>query len=202
MCTANNNAANGAAGKTINKTSFYKNPQFWRGAGTGLAIGSGIMSASSAIASGRAEAANYNAQGAALVSQANLDADTTERQIKYDLQNAAYQVKQTRRAGRQNYGKQLVAAVASGMDLSSVSLQDTVLDSLRAEQEDINYIKQTASQRASEMSLQAELNKISAQGQAAQMRVAGKYAKKAGRVNAAASILSSAATVAGIWGGR
>lgn len=202
MCTANSTAANGAAATTTAKTSFYKNPQFWRGAGTGLAIGSGVMSAGSAIASGRADAANYNAQGAALISQANLDEATTERQIKYDLQNAEHQVKQVRRAGRQNYGKQLVAAVASGMDLSSVSLQDTVLDSLRAEKEDIDYIKQTASQRASEMSLQAELNKISAQGQAAQMRVAGKYAKKAGRVNAWASMLSSAASVAGMWGGK
>ena len=201
MCTANNNAANGAAATTT-KTAFYKNPQFWRGAGTGLAISSGVMGASSAISAGQAEAANYNAQGAALVSQANLDAASTQRQIKYDLQNAAYQVKQARRAGRQNYGKQLVAAVASGQDLSSVSLQDVVLDSLRAEQEDIDYIKQTASQRASEMSLQAELNKISAEGQAAQMRVAGKYAKKAGRVNAWASMLSSAASVAGMWGGK
>lgn len=201
MCTANNTAANGAAATQTN-TAFYKNPQFWRGAGTGLAIGSGIMGASSAITAANADAANYKAQGAALVRQANLDAATTERQIKYDLQNAAHEVKQLRRAGRQNYGKQLVAAVASGMDLSSVSLQDTVLDSLRAEQEDINLIKQTAAQRASEMSLQAELNKISAAGQAAQMRVAGKYAKKAGRVNAWASMLSSAASVAGMWGGK
>jgi hypothetical protein len=200
MCTANNSAASGAAATTT-KTAFYKNPQFWRGAGTAAAVGSGIMSAGSAITSGRAEAANYYAQARAVESQAAIDQASTERQIKYDLQNAAFQVKQARRAGRQNFGKQLVAAAASGADLSSVSLEDVVLDSLRAEQEDVDLIKRTASARAGEMQLQAELNKVAAHGQAEQMRIAGKYAKKAGRINAYSSILSSAAMVAGMWGG-
>lgn len=200
MCTANNSAAKGAAA-TQTKTPFYKNPQFWRGAGTGLAIGSGIMSASSAITSGRAEQANLNAQARAVETQAALDEMSSNRQIKYDLQNAAFQVKQARRAGRQNYGKQLVAAAANGTDLSSVSFEDVVLDSLRAEKEDIDFIKRTASARAGEMQLQAELNKVGAKGQAEQMRIAGKYAKKAGKINAYSSILSSAAMVAGMWGG-
>lgn len=200
MCTANNSAANEAAA-TQTKTAFYKNPQFWRGAGTGLAIGSGIMSASSAITSGRAEQANLNAQARAVETQAALDEMSSNRQIKYDLQNAAFQVKQARRAGRQNYGKQLVAAAANGTDLSSVSFEDVVLDSLRAEKEDIDFIKRTASARAGEMQLQAELNKVGAKGQAEQMRIAGKYAKKAGRINAYSSMLSSAAMVGGMWGG-
>ncbi|WP_428042718.1 hypothetical protein [Candidatus Avelusimicrobium fimicolum] len=200
MCTANNSAANEAAA-TQTKTAFYKNPQFWRGAGTDLAIGSGIMSASSAITSGRAEQANLNAQARAVETQAALDERSSNRQIKYDLQNAAFQVKQARRAGRQNYGKQLVAAAANGTDLSSVSFEDVVLDSLRAEKEDIDFIKRTASARAGEMQLQAELSKVGAKGQAEQMRIAGKYAKKAGRINAYSSMLSSAAMVAGMWGG-
>lgn len=200
MCTANNSAAKGAAA-TQTKTPFYKNPQFWRGAGTGLAIGSGIMDASSALSSGRAAAAKYNAQAFAEESQAALDEQTAARQTTYDLQQAAYQVKQVRRAGRQNYGKQLVAAAANGTDLSSVSFEDVVLDSLRAEKEDIDFIKRTASARAGEMQLQAELNKVGAKGQAEQMRIAGKYAKKAGRINAYSSMLSSAAMVAGMWGG-
>lgn len=200
MCTANNSAAKGAAA-TQTKTPFYKNPQFWRGAGTGLAIGSGIMDASSALSSGRAAAAKYNAQAFAEESQAALDEQTAARQTTYDLQQAADQVKQVRRAGRQNYGKQLVAAAANGTDLSSVSFEDVVLDSLRAEKEDIDFIKRTASARAGEMQLQAELNKVGAKGQAEQMRIAGKYAKKAGRINAYSSMLSSAAMVAGMWGG-
>ena len=200
MCTANNSAAKGAAA-TQTKTPFYKNPQFWRGAGTGLAIGSGIMDASSALSSGRAAAAKYNAQAFAEESQAALDEQTATRQTTYDLQQAADQVKQVRRAGRQNYGKQLVAAAANGTDLSSVSFEDVVLDSLRAEKEDIDFIKRTASARAGEMQLQAELNKVGAMGQAEQMRIAGKYAKKAGRINAYSSMLSSAAMVAGMWGG-
>lgn len=200
MCTANNSAAKGAAA-TQTKTPFYKNPQFWRGAGTGLAIGSGIMDASSALSSGRAAAAKYNAQAFAEESQAALDEQTATRQTTYDLQQAADQVKQVRRAGRQNYGKQLVAAAANGTDLSSVSFEDVVLDSLRAEKEDIDFIKRTASARAGEMQLQAELNKVGAKGQAEQMRIAGKYAKKAGRINAYSSMLSSAAMVAGMWGG-
>lgn len=199
MCTATDKTAAPTAGKT--KTAFYKNPTFWRTAGTGLAIGSGIMSASSAVISGRAEAANYNASARAMETQAELDEATAQRQNKFDLQNAAYQVKQLRRAGRQNHGKQLAAAAASGMDLNSVSLEDVQLDSLRAEQEDIALIKRTASERAGEAALQAELNKVNARGRAEQMRVAGKYAKKAGKINAYSSLLSSAATVAGIWGG-
>lgn len=200
MCTANNSAANGAAATT--KQPFYQNPQFWRVAGTGLAVGSGIMDASSAVIAGRAEQANYNAQARTLKTQAALDEATVVRQNQYDLKNAAFQVKQARRAGRQNYGRQLAAAAASGMDLSSVSFEDAVLDSARAEQEDIDLIKKNASQRAAESSLQAELNTLTAQGQAKQMNIAGRYAKKAGRINAYSSILSSAASVAGIWGGR
>lgn len=200
MCTANNSAANGAAATT--KQPFYQNPQFWRMAGTGLAVGSGIMDASSAVIAGRAEQANYNAQARTLKTQAALDEATVVRQNQYDLKNAAFQVKQARRAGRQNYGRQLAAAAASGMDLSSVSFEDAVLDSARAEQEDIDLIKKNASQRAAESSLQAELNTLTAQGQAKQMNIAGRYAKKAGRINAYSSILSSAASVAGIWGGR
>lgn len=202
MCTANNTAANGAAAATTNKTAFYKNPQFWKSAGTGLAIGSGIMGASSAITAGAAEKSNYFAQANALESAAALTQQAADRQVKYDLKTAAQEVKQVRRAGRQNYGKQLVAAAASGMDLSSVSLQDAVLDSARAEQEDIELIKRTASQRAYETQLQAELNSIDAKAQAAQARVAGRYAKKAGRINAYSSLLSSAAMVAGMWGGK
>lgn len=200
MCTANNSAANGAAATT--KQPFYQNPQFWRMAGTGLAVGSGIMDASSAVIAGRAEQANYNAQARTLKTQAALDEATVVRQNQYDLKNAAFQVKQARRAGRQNYGRQLAAAAASGMDLSSVSFEDAVLDSARAEQEDIDLIKKNASQRAAESSLQAELNTLTAQGQAKQMNIAGRYAKKAGRINAYSSILSSAASVAGIWGGK
>lgn len=200
MCTANNTAANSAAATT--KQPFYQNPQFWRMAGTGLAVGSGIMDASSAVIAGRAEQANYNAQARTLKTQAALDEATVVRQNQYDLKNAAFQVKQARRAGRQNYGRQLAAAAASGMDLSSVSFEDAVLDSARAEQEDIDLIKKNASQRAAESSLQAELNTLTAQGQAKQMNIAGRYAKKAGRINAYSSILSSAASVAGIWGGR
>ena len=200
MCTANNSAANGAAATT--KQPFYQNPQFWRVAGTGLAVGSGIMDASSAVIAGRAEQANYNAQARTLKTQAALDEATVVRQNQYDLKNAAFQVKQARRAGRQNYGRQLAAAAASGMDLSSVSFEDAVLDSARAEQEDIDLIKKNASQHAAESSLQAELNTLTAQGQAKQMNIAGRYAKKAGRINAYSSILSSAASVAGIWGGR
>lgn len=200
MCTANNTAANSAAATT--KQPFYQNPQFWRMAGTGLAVGSGIMDASSAVIAGRAEQAKYNAQARTLKTQAALDEATVVRQNQYDLKNAAFQVKQARRAGRQNYGRQLAAAAASGMDLSSVSFEDAVLDSARAEQEDIDLIKKNASQRAAESSLQAELNTLTAQGQAKQMNIAGRYAKKAGRINAYSSILSSAASVAGIWGGK
>ncbi|WP_428055762.1 hypothetical protein [Candidatus Avelusimicrobium fimicolum] len=200
MCTANNTAANSAAATT--KQPFYQNPQFWRMAGTGLAVGSGIMDASSAVIAGRAEQANYNAKARTLKTQAALDEATVVRQNQYDLKNAAFQVKQARRAGRQNYGRQLAAAAASGMDLSSVSFEDAVLDSARAEQEDIDLIKKNASQRAAESSLQAELNTLTAQGQAKQMNIAGRYAKKAGRINAYSSILSSAASVAGIWGGK
>ena len=199
MCTANNTAANSAAATT--KQPFYQNPKFWRMAGTGLAVGSGIMDASSAVIAGRAEQAKYNAQARTLKTQAALDEATVVRQNQYDLKNAAFQVKQARRAGRQNYGKQLVAAAANGTDLSSVSFEDVVLDSLRAEKEDIDFIKRTASARAGEMQLQAELNKVGAKGQAEQMRIAGKYAKKAGRINAYSSMLSSAAMVAGMWGG-
>lgn len=200
MCTANNTAANSAAATT--KQPFYQNPQFWRMAGTGLAVGSGIMDASSAVIAGRAEQAKYNAQARTLKTQAALDEATVVRQNQYDLKNAAFQVKQARRAGRQNYGRQLAAAAASGMDLSSVSFEDAVLDSARAEQEDIDLIKKNASQHAAESSLQAELNTLTAQGQAKQMNIAGRYAKKAGRINAYSSILSSAARVAGIWGGK
>lgn len=200
MCTANNAAAKGAAA-TQTKTPFYKNPQFWRGAGTGLAISSGIMDASSALSSGRAAAAKYNAQAFAEESQAALDEQTAARQTTYDLQQAADQVKQVRRAGRQTYGKQLAAAVASGMDLSSGSFEDTVNDSLRAEQEDMEYLKRTVSTRASERALQAQLNTLTAKGQAEQMRIAGRAAKKAARLNSYSSLLSTATSVAGMWGG-
>ena len=160
------------------------------------------MDASTAVIAGRAEQTKYNAQARTLETQAALDEATAARQNQYDLKNAAFQVRQARRAGRQNYGRQLAAAAASGMDLSSVSFENAVLDSPRAEQEDINLIKQNASTRAAESSLQAELNTLTAKGQAKQMNIAGRYARKAGRINAYSSMLSSAARVAGIWGGR
>lgn len=198
MCSANNQVAQSAQ----TKTSFYKNPQFWRSLGTGLAVGAGVMGASGAYSAGLAEDSAYQAQARSVESQAALDQISTTRQNRYDLQNVGQEVKQIRRAGKKNFAKQLTAAAASGMDLSSVSLEDAVLDSLRSEQEDIDLIKRTASARAREADLQAQLNAINAQGQAAQMRVAGRYAKKAGKINAYSSLLSSAASVAGMWGGR
>ena len=87
------------------------------------------------------------------------------------------------------------------MDLSSGSFEDTVNDSLRAEQEDMEYLKRTVSTRASERALQAQLNTLTAKGQAEQMRIAGRAAKKAARLNSYSSLLSTAASVAGMWGG-
>lgn len=200
MCTANNTTADSAA--AAQTQAFYKNPQFWRRTGTGLAVGSGIMEASGAVIAGRAEQASLAAQARILENQAEMDETTVQRQNQYDLKNAAFQVKQARRAGQKNYGKQLAAAAASGADLSSVSFENAVLDSLRAEQEDIDLIKQNASTRAAEASLQAELNTLTAKGRAKQMNIAGRYARKAGRINAYASMLSSASRVAGMWGGR
>lgn len=196
MCTANNKTA--SAANATNTTS--KSATNWRTIGTGFAIGAGAMSAMSAYSAGTASQAYYNNQAATLEANARLGEQAAQRQIKYDLQTAAQQVKNIRRAGRKNYGKQLVAAVASGQDLSSVSFQDVVLDSARAEQEDIDLIKRQAAHRADEMMLQAKLNTIDAQNQATQARIAGKLAKKSGRLNAYSSMLSTAASVAGMWG--
>lgn len=203
MCTANNNAANtaaaGAAAQGQQKVSFWKNPQFWKSASTGLAISSGILSGTGQYIAGRAEQANYNAQAYALQSGAELTKEAADRQVKYDLKDAAENIKQIRRAGRQNYAKQLVATAGNGTDFSSVSLQDAMMDSLRAEQEDIELIKRNASQRAYETQLQAELNSIEAESQAAQARVAGRAARKAARLNTYGTLLSSAGMVAGMW---
>ena len=196
MCTANNQAADTSA---QTKNSFWNNPSFWKSAGTGLAITSGITSATGQYIAGQANKANYYAQANALEAQAALSQQAADRQVKYDLKTAAQSVKEVRRAGRQTYGKQLAVAAGSGMDFSSVSLQDAVLDSLRAEQEDIDLIKRTASQQAYETQLQAELNSIEAKSQAAQARLAGRTAAKAGRLNAFSSLLSSAGMVAGMW---
>lgn len=204
MCTANSNTANQAQAATANntaKTPFYNNPTFWRSAGTGLAIGAGAMSAMGAYSDGRAQAGQYKAEAATLEANAEMAERAALRQVNYDLQTAKHEVKQVRRAGRQTYAKQLAAAVANGMDFSSVSLQDVIADSHRAEQEDIDLIKKTATQRANETRLQAELNSITAKSQANQARIAARYAKKAGRLNAYSSMLSTAATVAGMWGG-
>lgn len=197
MCTANNNTA--AAGTQDAKAN--SNAKTWRTAGTGFAIASGVMEAASAYNAGRAEQANYYVQAQNLENNARLGELAAQRQIKFDMQNTAQQVKNVRRAGRQTYAKQLVAATASGMDLTSVSFQDVVLDSQRAEQEDINLIKKQAAQRADEMALRAELNTIDAKKNAAQARIAGRLAKKTGRMNMYSSMLSSAAMVAGMWGG-
>ncbi len=197
MCTANNSSAT-STGTTTN-SSFWKNPSFWKSAGSGLAVGAGIMGAAGQYVAGNAQRDSYYAQAAALESQAALSQQAAQRQVKYDLQNAAQSVKEVRRAGRQNYAKQLTAAAGSGMDFSSVSFQDAVLDSLRAENEDIDLIKRTASRQAYETNLQAELNSIEASSQAAQARLAGRTAAKAGRINAFSSLLSSASMVAGMW---
>lgn len=197
MCTANNSSAS-STGTTTNN-SFWKNPSFWKSAGSGLAVGAGIMGAAGQYIAGNAQRDSYYAQAAALESQAALSQQAAQRQVKYDLQNAAQSVKEIRRSGRQNYAKQLTAAAGSGMDFSSVSFQDAVLDSLRAENEDIDLIKRTASQQAYETNLQAELNSIEAKSQAAQSRLAGRTAAKAGRINAFSSLLSSASMVAGMW---
>lgn len=205
MCTATNNAtaastaAQGQAAATATKTSFWKNPQLWKGVGSAAAISSGIISGTGQYIAGRAEQAAYNAQATSLLSGAELTQAAAKRQVKYDLQAAAENVKQVRRAGRQAHAKQLVAAAANGTDFSSVSLQDAMLDSLRAEQEDINLIKRTASQRAYETQLQADLNSIEAESQAAQARIAGRLARKTARLNTYGTLLSSAGMVAGMW---
>lgn len=201
MCTANSAPAQSAAQTTQQTatTKFYQNPTFWKKTGTSLAISSGILGAGSALADARAQKATYDAQAYALENNAQLSAQQAQRQVAYDLQQSAHEVTQLRRAGRQTFAKQLTAAVGSGMDLSSTSLQQAVLDSHRAEQEDIDLIKRNASTRAYQTTLQAELNEIAAQGQAQQNRIAGRYAKKAGRINAFSSLLSSAGMVAGMW---
>lgn len=195
MCTANNNAA------ATTKTAFYKNPTFWRGAGTGLAIGAGTLEAGSAYNAGLSKAAYLTAEAANTEKNAVLGEITAKRQVGYDMQATAKHVQQVRRSGRKNYASQLVAAAANGIDFSSVSFQDVILDSQRAEQEDIDLIKRTAQQKANETLLQAELNTIDAKSQAEQARIAARLAKKAGRINMYSSLLSTASSVAGIWAG-
>lgn len=196
MCMATNAVQDEKADKN---NLFWKNPSFWKSAATGITVSGGIMSATGQYVSGRAERDFYNASASALEQQAVLDANAAQRQIKYDVQHAAENVKQVRRSGRQNYANQLIAAAAGGVDFSSVSFQDVVLDSLRAEQEDINYIKTTASRQAYETQLQAELNSISANARAKQQRLSASAAYKTGKLNAFSSLLSSASSVAGMW---
>ena len=95
MCTANNNAA------ATTKTAFYKNPTFWRGAGTGLAIGAGTLEAGSAYNAGLSKAAYLNAQAANTEKNAVLGEITAKRQVGYDMQATAKQVQQVRRTSLQ-----------------------------------------------------------------------------------------------------
>lgn len=159
--------------------------------GLGTTLAGGLLSAGGALGSGYADAASYEMQAAALENQARLDLLAAERQNDYASDTAARQLTQIKRQGSQTRGAQRAAAGASGA-LGSGSAAELLLDSLSAQAQDEELIRLNTARANYERTLQAQLSAAGARGQAAQYRIAGQSARKAGRINALSSVLGTA----------
>lgn len=160
--------------------------------GLGASLAGGLMDAGAALGAGRADASSYQMQAQALENQAQLGLLAAERQNDYASDTAARQLRQIKQQGNQTRGAQRAAAGASGA-LGSGSLTELLLSSLSAQEQDEELIRLNTARGNYERTLQAQLAANAARGQAAQYRIAGQSARKAGALNAFSSVLGTAA---------
>lgn len=165
----------------------------------GMAMGAqgagGIYGAYSSIRQGKMQDEYYSYVAESAEKQAELSGIISEKQRTMAMDQAANEAKRVGQESDKLEGAQRAQMAANGI-LGSVTSQDIAADSLQTEQQDKETMQYNAALKDWEMKQQAEMERYNLKSQAAQARVSGKNAKASGYMNAAGSLLGSAAAVA------
>lgn len=145
----------------------------WGTLGTAATVGSGLVSAYSAIQSGNAQAAAANATAAAQDKAALEALEAGERENLL-----------ARRRAAQFTGENRVAMAANGVDVNSATALDLLNDDRMQQEEDAFAIRENAVRSANAYGQQA-----------ANSRTEARNAKSAGRWGAVGTVLGTAAKV-------
>ena len=157
-----------------------------------LMLVAGATQAVGAIASGNAQAAQYDAQAQA----ARYNADMQRRQAETVGQQTAAREDLQRKQARQVFGRQIAAGAQSGVNITTGSASDLFRQSLYDAEMDALNIRYEGELNRVGMLNQANLSDW--EGQVA--RKNSKTAQRAGYLNAAVALAGSAAGAYGMKG--
>lgn len=157
-----------------------------------MTIASSAMQAFGAIQAGNAQAAASAYQAHILDQNRATALDNARRQqLAADQEENAL-----RRKNAQMLGSQIAAAGASGIELSSGSINDVFGDTVTLGEEDALTLRSNWNDRIRGLYSDAQ----GYAQQAALSRAEGKQARTAGYINAASSLLASAGKIGDAWG--
>jgi hypothetical protein len=157
-----------------------------------LMLVAGATQAVGAIAAGNAQAAQYDSQAAA----ARYNADMQRRQAEAASQQAGMREDLQRRQARQVFGRQIAAGAQSGVNVTTGSAADLFRSSLYDAEMDALNIRYDGELNRVGLLNQASLSDW--EGQVA--KVNSKTARRAGYLNAAASLTGAASGAYGMKG--
>lgn len=127
-------------------------------------------------------------QGEAAVTRAQRQAEVVQDSAKLEGKEQAVKTAQTA-------GAQRAAMAAMGLDPTSVTGQDVTLDSYSKAKLDEAMIRRNADLQTWSLTEEGKFSKWAADQQADQYSVAGKQAKRAGKIGAFTTILATAASM-------
>lgn len=170
--------------------------------GVGSSLAGGLLSAFGAASSGQAQQQMYNYQSQVATLNAKIDQQNSE----YALNQGEVQATQYGERAGQQRGGIIAAQGASGIQVGTGSAADVVRSQKAITTMDLGQIRTNAAKTAYDFQVKGAMDT----NQATLDTIAGENAKKAGDINAAASILGTAGNVsskwlqgntAGLWGG-
>lgn len=158
---------------------------------------SGAVSAYGSYSQGKSQEAAYKYAAGQNKLAADAAIARAQKQSELVQDTAKAEGKQQAVKTAQMIGAQRAAMAAMGIDPSSVTAQDVVLDSYSKSKMDEAMIRRNADSQTWALNEQAKADQWQLLSQADQYTTAGRQAKKAGTIGAFSSLLSSASSIAG-----
>lgn len=166
-------------------------PTMMMAAGATSSILGGIVSASGAKASGKAA----QQMGMYQAGIAKINADISRQNANYVRQQGEVQAHRYGMGARARMGEIEAGQGASGLDISSGSSKAVRESAKIVSDMDMAQIRQNAAKAAYDFDLQAQSHELESVGS----MLGAKTAERAANINAASSIIGSAASVADKW---
>lgn len=169
--------------------------------GTGVQLYGAISGSQAQRDSGAAKQKYYEYLAKTNEAQAGAVEQASQKEQELVQDQAMRESKTLRDKGQQFDSAQRAAQAANGIDLGSATAEDVARDTFTKEELDQAAIRYGADLKSWESQNQAKFKGWDLRNQASQYRVAGDMARRGADIEANATLLGSAGSIAGQWAG-